>query len=216
MALEKIDVLALGRGNLTDNTNAIISFSSNNIVALWSSGTTYAQYNVVEYSGRVYRSKVVSNTANQPDISPNQWETLYIGVKDGDIAYVVNGANSSVLQRQAGLWRDLAGQPATVALIDGQASPAVAITFLGSDHSWAQVRYTIRRGSSFGRERRGTYNVLNDNISVVEYDHEYNEIGLDVGVTASWQMVSGNVQLVYTSISEGNPIELRFTIQGWN
>lgn len=215
MALEKIDVLALGRGNLTDNSNAAVAFSSNNAVALWSSGITYAQYNVVEYSGRVYRSKVASNLANQPDTSPSQWETLYLGVKDGDVAFVINGGASTILQRAGGVWGDLGNAPATVALVDGQLSPADAVVFLGSDKSWALIQATIRRGSGQGRKRVSLYNVLNDNVSDVEYDHKFTDIGADINVTFTWTMAGGNVHMQYTSVSEGNAIEMKYTIKGW-
>jgi hypothetical protein len=216
MATQKIDVLALGRGDLSNNANAAIVFSANNIVALYSAGTTYSQYNVVEYSGNVYRSKINSNTGNTPSSSPSSWETMYIGVKDGDVAYVFSGANSTTLQRINSLWQDLAGQPATVALVDGQVSPADAFVFLANGKSYAQVNYTIRRGSDQSRKRFGTYNVSNDNFSTVQYDHGYNQIGADVEVTVSWALTGGNVRMQYTSVSEGLPIELRYTIKGWN
>ena len=216
MALEKIDVLALGRGNLTDNSNAAIVFSANNFVALWDSGVTYAQYNVVEYSGKVYRSKVASNLANQPDTSPNQWETLYIGVKDGDIAYVVAGNASDVIQRIGGIWRDLGGAPVTVALVDGQVSPADALVFLGSDRSWAKIEYTLRRGIGQNRKRKGVYEVLNDNASDVEYSHAFTDIGSDIEVSVTWSMAGGNVHMQYTSVSEGNAIEFKYTLKGWS
>lgn len=216
MALEKIDILALGRGNLTDNSNAAIVFSANNIVSTWDNSISYDQYNVVEYSGRVYRSKVALNVGNQPDISPSQWETMYVGVKDGDVAMVIDGASSTILQRAGGLWRDLAGNPATVALVDGQVSPADAFVFLGSDKSFAHVEYTIRRGAGQDRKRKGDYNILNDNSIAVEYDHSYVEIGTDVNVTVTWDISGGNVRMRYTSALETIPIELRYSLKGWN
>ncbi len=215
MALEKIDVLALGRGNLTDNSNAAIGFSSNSPVDLWSAGPTYAQYNVVEYSGRVYRSKVAGNTANQPDISPNQWETLYIGVKDGDFAYVVNGANSAVQQRVAGAWTVLGDAPITVSLVDGQASPAPAVVYIGSTKAFGKFEYTLRRGSGQGRKRKGLMNILNDTLTVAEYDHTFNEIGTDVNSWLTIDILAGNVRVMYTSGLEGVALELKYSLKGW-
>jgi len=215
LALEKIDVLALGRGNLTDNTNAILAFSANNLVDFWDVGISYGQYNVVEYSGRVYRSKVVGNLANQPDLSPNQWETLYIGPKDGDFAFVIAGANSTILQRVAGAWSNLGAAPATVALVDGQVAPAPAIVFLGSSRAFAKAEYTLRRGSGQGRKRRGQFNALNDTISVIEWDHQFNEIGSDVNAWLFWDMNAGNARLMYTSGLEGVTLELKYTLKGW-
>ena len=216
MATQKIDVLALGRSNLTDNSNAALIFSSNNVVALYDPSVTYAQYNVVEYSGRMYRSKVASNLGNTPLTSPSQWETMYIGVKDGDVAFVVNGAFSTVLQRVNGFWTDLSGQPATVALVDGQGSPADAFIFLATNKSFAKIEYTLRRGTDQSTKRFGVYNVANDNISTVQYDHAYNQIGADVGITVTWVLTGGNVRMQYTSALQSLPIELRYTIKGWN
>lgn len=216
MALEKIDVLALGRGNLTDNSNAIIAFSSNNIVALWDIGTSYSQYNVIEYSGRVYRSKINANLANQPDTSPNQWETLYIGVKDGDVAFVIQGATSTILQRAGGVWVDLGRTPIAISLVDGQLTPADAIVFVGSDKSWAKIEATVRRGVGHGRKRKSLYNVLNDNASVIEYDHTFTDIGLDINVTFTWAMAGGNVHMQYVSDLEGVAIEMTYSLLGWS
>lgn len=215
MALEKIDVLALGRGNLTDNSNAAIGFSSNSPVDLWSSGVTYAQYNVIEYSGRVYRSKVASNLANQPDISPNQWETLYIGVKDGDFAFIVNGANSLIMQRVAGAWTGLGDSAIQVTLVDGQASPTPAFVFIGSTKSFAKMEYTLRRGVGQGRRRKGVMNILNDNISVVERDHYFNDIGTDVNAWITVDMSGANVRVLYTSGAESIPLDMKYTLKGW-
>lgn len=215
MALQKIDTLALGRGSLTDNSNAAIIFSSNNMVASWSNSDTYSQYNVVEYSGRVYRSKVNSNLNLQPDTNPNSWETLYIGPKDGDAAFVISGANSTVILRANGVWSPLAGQPITIALTDGQVTPTTAFLFLGSTKAFAQVEYTLRRGTGQGRKRRGLYNILNDTSSSVDYDHEFNDTGLDVNVSMFWDMSGGNVRLRYTSGAEAVAIELKYILRGW-
>ncbi len=215
MALEKIDVLALGRGNLTDNSNAAIAFSTNNTMAGWDIGTTYAQYNVVEYSGRVYRSKIASNTGNQPDTSPNQWETLYVGVKDGDIAFVVNGSASMVQQRVSGAWTVLGDSPATLTLTDGQLTPTPAFVYLGSTKAFGKMEYTIRRGTGHGRKRKGVMNILSDTLTQVEHDHYFNDIGADVNVWLSVDMSGGNVRVLYTSGLEGTAIEMRYTLKGW-
>lgn len=215
MALEKIDVLALGRGNLTDNSNAAIAFSANNLVATWSGAEVYAQYNVVEYSGRMYRSKIAGNTANQPDTSPNEWETLYITPKDGDLAVVVASGSSTVLQRVNGVWNPLTPSPITVALVDGQVAPADAVVFLGTSKAFAKLNYTLRRGSGQGRRRRGSFNALNDTVSAIDWDHEFNEIGTDVNAWLFWDMSGGNARLRYTSGLEGVTLELKYTLEGW-
>jgi hypothetical protein len=217
MALTKVDSLALGRGSLSDNSNAVICFTSNAPVALYSAFISYAQYNCVEYSGKVYRSKIGSNNNNQPDISPSQWEVLYSGVKDGDVSFIVAGPESTVSQRVAGSWAALGGIPVTVALTDGQIAPTDAIVFVGMTKSWAVIDYTIRRGSGQGRKRRGKFNILNDTVvSDVEYDHEFSEIGLDVDVVLSVVASGANVSVQYTSGLEATAIELKWMLsQGW-
>ena len=216
MALTKIDVLAIGRGSLTDNSNAAIVISANNLIALWSSSTTYAQYNVVEYSGKMYRSKVGSNLNNQPDISPNQFEVLYVAPKDGDLAVIINGGTSSIVQRSGNAWAALSGTPLSVSLVDGQVSPADAVVFVGAAKSFAKLEYTLSRGGGQGRKRKGLFNVLNDNATTVEYDHTFNEIGLDVNATFSWTISGGNVHLQYVSGLEGVSLAMQYTLGGWS
>jgi hypothetical protein len=216
MALQKSDVFAIGRGSLTDNSNAAILYTANNLVGTWDSGTTYSQYNVVEFSGRVYRSKVNSNLNLQPSTNPNSWETLYIGPKDGDVAFVILGSSSTILQRGNGLWAPLAGQPLTVSLNDGQVVATPAFVFLGSSKAFAQMEYTVRRGTGQGRKRRGIMNILNDTVATVEYDHEFNELGLDVNMYMTWDMSGGNARLMYTSGTEGTQLELKYVLRGWS
>jgi hypothetical protein len=215
MALEKFDVLALGRGHLTDNSNAAIVFSANNFVNTWVNSTTYAQYNVVEYSGRMYRSKIAGNIGNQPDISPNQFEVLYINPKDGDVCIVVSGTSSTMLQRSGSSWGIVSDQPAIISLTDGQISATPAFVFLGSTKTFSILKYTIKRGSGQGRKRRGEMNILNDGSSTVEYDHEFNEIGSDINVPVYLDMSGSNVRFMYTSAAEGVSVELKYTLTGW-
>jgi hypothetical protein len=217
LALNKIDILALGRGSLTDNSNASIVFAANNIVATWSSANTYSQYNVVEYSGAVYRSKINSNTNNEPDTNPSDWETMYYDPKDGDVCVVVEGSSSTILQRKGGVWSALVPAPIEVSLVDGQVSPTPALVFLGSNLPFAKVEYTLARGSAPGRTRKGVFNVLNDAVvSSVSYDHEFTDIGTDVAAYMYWSYSGTNVQLLYTSTSESIPLTLRYTLSGWS
>jgi hypothetical protein len=215
VSLNKFDVLALGRGALTDNSNAIIAISSNNVVGTWSSSTTYAQYNVVEYSGKVYRSKIPANLNNQPDTSPSQWEVLYSGPKDGDVSFAILGSQSTIFQRQGGAWRDLVGQSVAVPLTDGQLTPADAVVFLASARPFAHIEYTVRRGFGHDRKRKGDFDILTDTSFSIEYSHSFTEIGSDVNVSLTPTISGGNVHLTYTSVNEGFPIELRYSIRGW-
>lgn len=216
MGQSKVDVLAVGRGPISDNSTAAIVISTNNIIGLWSSATTYSQYNVVEYSGRIYRSKINSNTNNQPDISPNQYEVLYNTPRDGDIAIVAMGPGSGLWQRNNSIWSPITPSPFTVNLVDGQVAAATAITFIGNTKAFAQLEYTLARGAGHGRKRKGLFNVLNDTATTVEYAHEFNEIGLDVNAFFNWTISAGNVNLQYTSGLEGVALTLEFTLRGWS
>jgi hypothetical protein len=177
---------------------------------------TYAQYNVVEYSGTVYRSKISSNTNLEPDTNPNSWETLFVGIQDGDIAVVVNGSSSAITQRTSGAFVSTGSTPISVTLADNQPSPTVAVTFLGSSFAFAKFEYTLTRGAGQGQKRKGTYNVLNDTtITDVEYDHMFNDIGNDVGVSMTWSYSGASVQLLYTSTNQGLALALKYTLGGW-
>ncbi len=214
MAKQKIDVLSVGRGSLQDNTNSIVSFSANNMVGTWSGANVYAQYNIVEYSGKVYRSKVAGNTANQPDISPNQWETLYNDVKDGDIAFVYNGATSTVLQRAAGAWNSLNGVPVSVALVDGQLVAAAGFSYPAA-FSRMEITYSITRGAN-NRIREGHYVVLNDGAGNIEFSEDHTLFGNDLNVTfEGFFAVGPNIEWHYTSVAETVPITLHYSLRGW-
>lgn len=215
MALNKIDVLSLGRGSLKDNDNAIIAFSANNIVADWSAATTYAQYNIVEHSGKVYRSKVASNLANDPTSSPSQWETLYSNVKDGDICFVISGADSTILQRANGTWKAYRHPAIHLSLTEG-AYQSSALTFIGGSYHFAKMEYTIKRGSGEGRKRVGTLDILNDGTSDISYSHEFTEIGDDVNVWLTPTISAGIVDIKYDSAFEGNDIFMEYKLLGWD
>lgn len=220
MALQKIDILSLGRGNLTSNANAIVAFSSNSAVDYWDVSISYGQYNIVEYNSKIYRSKTAANTGNQPDSSPNSWETMYSGTKDGDVAFVFNGNSSSIMQRINDTWTEIVPRPLEISLVDGAINQE-AVVFLASEYDWAKIEYILHRNSGTERKRRGSMNILSDSTtSNVEYDHEFNEIGTDVNVDLFLTLEGGNVKLKYTSggllgSPEGVPISLKYTLSGW-
>jgi hypothetical protein len=220
VALQKIDILSLGRGSLTSNANAVVAFSSNSKVDYWKAGTTYNQFNIVEYNSKIYRSKTALNTGNAPDSNPNDWETMYTGVKDGDIAFVFAGNSSSIMQRINDSWVELTPRPIEISLTDGAVNQE-AVVFLASEYDWAKIDYVLHRNSGTERKRRGSMNILSDSlVSNVEYDHEFNEIGDDVNVDLYLTLEGGNVKLKYTSggvlgTPEGVPISLKYTLSGW-
>jgi hypothetical protein len=117
MAINRFDVLQLGRGPITNATDAATIFTANNTVTFYSALTVYAQYNVAESGGHMWRSKVAGNVGNLPSASPNFWERLYSGTKDGDFAFVI-GSGATIMQRQGGLWLVFGNHPATLVNYD--------------------------------------------------------------------------------------------------
>ena len=136
--------------------------------------------------------------------------------KDGDIALVVNGASSTIQQRQSGLWKSAFDVPVEINLVDGQVTPAVAVTFLGNSFNYAKLEYTIKRGPLHGRKRAGEYVLLNDGSTGLGYSNEFTEIGSDVNVTIAPVMNAGNVELQYTSANEGILISMKYLLKGWS
>lgn len=72
----------------TSEANAAASAAAAEVAKIewqgtYSGATTYAQNDAVEYNGSSYISLVDSNTGNQPDISPVQWDLLAEKGQDG-------------------------------------------------------------------------------------------------------------------------------------
>ena len=215
MAIQKNDAIAIGRGNINQNSESPVIFAANNTPETWLISITYAQYNVVEHSGKIYRSKIAGNTGNTPFSSPSQWETYVNQIKDSDVCIVASGANSSMYQRIAGIWGAVGSATLTMSLNDGQLTPAPAITFLGSLRAFSKIEYTVRRGFGHGRKRKGVFNILNDTISAINYDHEFVEIGIDTNVTLTPTMSGSDMVLEYTSAAESVAIEMKYILTGW-
>lgn len=135
--------------------------------------------------------------------------------KDGDIYLKVAGSSSTVFVKAGDVWRSVLPQPTTVALTDGQLVPAVAFQYPAGTYTYAEVSYTVRRGSGQGRKRSGVITILNDTVSNVDWSEESSETGVDVNVEFTYQISGGNVQILYTSAAEGVTIELKYSIKGW-
>jgi len=217
MSQQKQNIVSVGPGQMNQYktyTSDIISSSGQ--CDFWSTGKTYADLNIVEYSGNWYRSIQAGNIGNQPDITPTYWRLEKVGVKDGDICLVNNGNKSDTQQRIAGVWRSLANQPLRISLVDGQLTPAVAVQFNAASFPFAVIDYTIRRGSGHGRKQRGRFIILNDGTGTLNYSLEYEEIGTDVEVTMTPVLVGGWVQMQYTSVDNGGvAIEFGYDLKGW-
>ncbi len=215
MATQKTDLLIVGKGDIRNNADSAIVFSSNRLVGAWDLAITYIAGNVVEYSGYLYRC-LLTNTNSTPSLVNTDWEVLLVGPKDGDIALIVNGATSNMQQRQSGQWIAAFDVPVEINLVDGQLTPAAAITFLGSSFYKAQLEYTVKRGPLHGRKRAGTMNILNDGATGIEYSDEWTDIGADVNVTLTPVVNAGNVEVQYTSAAEGIIVSMKYILKGWS
>lgn len=86
------------------NNNDLFQTSNYNV------GTSYNQYNRVEYSGEVYESLVDANLGNQPDISPSFWYLIPNGVSESSYlnvnfrAHISGSVNSDGDQYEYTLW----------------------------------------------------------------------------------------------------------------
>lgn len=214
MATQKIEALSLGKGNLLDQSQAAVITAGTNIVQLWSSSGVYASNTLVEHASDMWRA-LITNTNSIPSTSNPNWELVYKGCKDGDINIVIAGGNSTLTQRTNGVWQSFRENTITAILLDGQTSPAVAFTFVGTDRFFTKFEYTIKRDTE-SRKRRGSMNILTDGASELDYDHEFNEIGADVNVWLTPVLVGSDVQLQYTSATESNTITMKYTLKGWS
>ena len=215
MAQEKLNVMAVGPGNMTSPVATARLFASNLACAPYNPAATYAVNNVVEYSGNVFRSLQGSNVGNTPSSGSAYWHLELVGIQDGDVCFVVNGSYSSIQQRAGGLWGSVSGQPVSVALVDGQLTTADAFTFSGSYLPYAEIQYTIRRGAGQGSKRKGSLTILNDGSGTFQYSHEFLELGTDVSVTLVLSMAGGTFHVGYTSVATGAAITFEYTLKGW-
>lgn len=227
MALPKYRGIKLGPGSFSDLTGECELFvearSPNNGTpgtVEWDVGSTYNIGDAVVYEGLSYNSLVGSNLGNQPDTSPSEWKP--VDGKDGDIfiqvpsaGFPAGGGDVDIFLKVDTVWRALAEtSPPTVALVDGQLSEATAVELPAGIFPFAEISYTVKRGSGHSRKRKGVFTILNDG-STVEYSHEFDEIGADVNVPFSVDIAGGLIRLRYTSVLEGSAIELKYSVKGW-
>lgn len=216
MAIEKVDVLIVGKGDQTSNTTSAHVFTSNNVVATWDSGTSYSTGNCVEYLGNAYRSLANSNLNNTPSTSPSQWEVVYLGVKDGDFALQVAGANSDLLIRKNAVWVSLLNAQLT-ASIPANTSNFVWLTIPLTVGRFGFMNYSTTRGTSY---RSGTANVASDG-TVGPTGAGFMEFGVQEfgtpGIVFSAQVTGTNIELLATTDnSDANPTILKYTIKEWS
>lgn len=227
MAVVKYSGIKLGPGALNSNNGTSEFFVAqrapfNGIPGTvnWSSGTTYSINQAIVYDGVSYNSLQNGNLGNQPDISPLFWSPVdgYDGcvwIQVPVAGFPAGGSDVDILLKVSNIWVTISGNPVQIPLVDGQISTADALTIPAGPFAYATIDYTVRRGGGHGRKREGTFKILNDGISSVQYSHTFDEIGLDVNVPFTVSISGGLVHLEYTSANEGVPIEFSYTIKGW-
>lgn len=202
------------------------AFNNQTVESEWLVGTQYASstaYNIgdlVLYNAIIYQSLVISNIGNEPDISPSQWSVY--SLNDGGYFFQVpasgtgHGSDVGLWLMSDGILTSVTGQISYTALVDGQTSPGVALSYPAAVFPFATIEYTLVRGSGYGRQRAGLLRILNDGISMDSYTHEFSELGSDVQVEWSVMVIGGMVYLQYTTDAfEGVPIELSYILKGW-
>jgi hypothetical protein len=228
MALPKYSGIKLGPGALNNQ-----SYESQVYVEVgspkngtpgtvdWAIGNTYIVDAAVLYNGVSYNSLTSGNVGNQPDISPTFWSK--VDGKDGDIwiqvpsaGFPSGGGDVELWLKANTVWRSVAEtSPVTVSLVDGQLTDASALEYPKSALPYALINYTVRRGSSHDRKRAGTLLILNDTSGVVTHTHTFDEIGSDVNVPFTVDLLGSKIRVRYTSAAESFPIEMRYSIKGW-
>jgi len=229
MATTKYKGLKLGPGAINNKTDESEFFVSNRLpyngtpgIAQYSSVATYGLGDAVLYQGVSYNSLQAGNTSNQPDTSPLWWSE--VDGKDGDIwiktpsaGFPTGGSDVEMYIKASNVWQGTKGTPFVVSLVDGQLTPATALEYPSSAFRYAQIDYTVKRGTGDGRKRSGTLTVLHDGSSPTPvYSHEFNEIGIDINCPFTVSYSGGNVKILYTSVNEGVALELKYVIKGWN
>ena len=227
MAIVKINGLKLGTGDINEKDFESEVFSIDRApldgtpaTLEWSNGTTYNIGEAALFDEISYNSTTNSNTDNQPDLSPLDW--VQVDGKDGDIwiqtpsaGFPAGGGDTEIYLKNLTVWRPLSGaNPKTLALVDGQLTEETAFEFPAGFLPYAAIEYTVRRGSGHGRKRKGLFQILNANADP-EFTHEFLEIGSDINVHFTINYSGGKIRLRYTSVAESSPIELRFSLKGW-
>ena len=233
MAIQKLQGLKLGVGNLTDKDIEseifVANFEPNSgsvSDSPYNAAATYALGQNVTYLGRYWVSLVASNLGNQPDTSPTEWEEVH--GKDGDIwiktpadGFPAGGPDVQLYIKASTEWVPLSStNPFTAYLTDNQVAADTAFEYPLSLFPNAEITYTIRRDTipalvpSFGKYKQGKYIVLYNGIDL-DWTHEFSEVGNDVGVVLTFDVSSDKIRARYTSANQSQDIEMRYIIRGW-
>ena len=152
-----------------------------------------------------------------PPLVPSpSWQIELKGVQDGDACVVVSGANSTIQQRVGGIWTSITGQPVKVPLLDN--TSGTVFSFHAANLPYAEIEYTILRGVGYQPKKKGTITVLNAGVGQLQFSHEFIEIGGDVDVLLSMEVVAGGggtFNLNYVAGLAGQNIEFAYTLKGW-
>jgi len=233
MAIQKLQGLKLGSGNLTDKNIESEIFVANfeptgGTVSgtVWAASSTYAISQNVTHLGKYYTSLIAGNMGNDPETSPTEWQEVH--GKDGDIwikvpedGFPTGGVDAQIYLKTSSFWVPLSSaNPFTEYLNDNQIAEETAFSYPLSIFPMAEITYSIRRDTipsispSYGKYKEGRYVVLYNGVDV-DWTHEFSEVGNDVGVSLTFDVSGGNVRVRYTSQNQTQGIEMRYVIRGW-
>ena len=148
-------------GIVTVTTTTAHGLANGNLISI--SGTTTSDYigatsynvgDVIRYSGTLYKSRVLGNVGNQPDISPVEWEftdqnlnisaavvnvtspTTFETAYDNSIGDTFStGGSLSIYAVQAGMARALGNSAANLSFVDVSTTAQEVIDFISDNYS---------------------------------------------------------------------------------
>lgn len=219
MAIQKVESLLIGRGDLLNNTKSSFVFSSSYPLATWDANIPYPIEAVVEYNSKYWRaitSGIGYGPNPTPDIDTSNWALLSNSPKDGDIAYIVAGFSSDVNLRQNSVWVSLSNTPISGTINNNSTgNPLNSLNLLPlSVARAATIEYSI---SNNGAYRIGTMRYNSDGSSVQLSDTDIVDIGGDVGVTFDAAVVGSSIQISYDSVNlNPSPGTINYRILRWS
>lgn len=98
----------------------------------------------------------------------------------------------------------------TVSLVDNQSSPTTAFTYPAASYNFSVIEYSLTRNTS---KQVGMLFVANDSSSAT-LTNAFADLNIS-GVTFSATVSGGNVEIQYTTTSNGFNAFLRYSIRQW-
>jgi hypothetical protein len=187
---------------------------------IWSVSTTYFTGDAVTYKGISYNA-ISGNIGQQPDITPFVWSQ--VDGKDGDVwiqvpvaGFPLGGSDVEMYMKANNAWQGIKGTPTYVSLLENPLpnAPVVAFEIPAGAFRYAKIEYTVSRNNNIARQRKGTFEILNDG-SNLNYSNEFVELGNDVNTYFTLNCSAGKVRVLYTNDTEGTTVDIKYTVKGW-